>query len=49
MNANANSFTSWDGLSKAFLWNYFTPEKTAKLRNDITSFFQMEGESLYEA
>ena len=28
---------------------YFSPTKTAKLRNDITAFWQIERESLYEA
>ena len=34
--------------SKAFLSKYFSPGKTAKLRADITSFAQQDGESLYE-
>ena len=49
LNSNANSFTTWDGLSQVFLCKYFSPGKTAKLRNDITSLSQIEGESLYEA
>ena len=49
LNSNANSFTTWKVLSKAFLCKYFLLGKTAKLRNDITSFYQAEGESLYEA
>ncbi|XP_038973113.1 uncharacterized protein LOC120105094 [Phoenix dactylifera] len=44
-----NSFTIWNALSQAFLSKYFPPGKTAKLRNDITSFAQFDGESLYEA
>jgi len=44
-----NSFTTWETLSKAFLSKYFSPDKTAKLRNDITSFAQREGEFLYKA
>ena len=28
---------------------YFPPRKTAKLRNDITTFQQLDDESLYEA
>ncbi|XP_038973879.1 uncharacterized protein LOC120105457 [Phoenix dactylifera] len=44
-----NSFTTWNALSQAFLSKYFSPGKTAKLRNDITSFAQFDGESLYEA
>ena len=39
-----NTFTSWGELTKAFLNKYFSPEKTAKLRMDITSFTQHEGE-----
>ena len=33
-----NSFAKWAALSQAFLSKYFLPSKTAKLRNDITSF-----------
>ena len=43
-----NSFTTWTTVSQAFLSKYFPPGKTAKLRNDITSFVQFDGESLYE-
>jgi len=39
LNSNANSFTTWEALSKAFLYKYFSPGKTVKLQNDITSFF----------
>ena len=49
LNSNAYSFITWDGLSKAFLCKYFQLRKIAKLWNEITSFSQMEGESLYEA
>jgi len=49
LNSNANSFTTWEALSKAFLCKYYPPGKTTKLRNDITSFYQVDGESLYEA
>jgi len=48
-NEKHNSFTTWDALSKAFLNKYFPPGKTAKLRAEITSFVQRDGESLYEA
>ena len=44
-----NTFSTWNTLSQAFLNKYFPPGKTAKLRMDITSFNQFEGESLYEA
>ena len=48
-NGEPNSFNTWEMLSKAFLSKYFPPGKTAKLRTEITSFFQRDGESLYEA
>ena len=41
--------TTWEELAQKFLAKYFPPSKTAKLRNDITTFVQLEGESLYEA
>ncbi|KAI3797517.1 hypothetical protein L1987_32775 [Smallanthus sonchifolius] len=43
------SITTWDDLAHNFLSNYFPPAKTAKLRNDITTFTREDGESLYEA
>ena len=43
------SITSWDLLSRAFLSKYFPPGKTTKFRQEITSFAQHSGESLYEA
>ena len=45
----SQSITSWDLLSRAFLSKYFPPGKTAKFRQEITSFAQHSGESLYEA
>jgi len=48
-NEEPNSFTTWEVVSKALLSKYFPPGKTAKLRTDITSFAQQDGESLYEA
>ena len=43
------SITTWEALAQKFLAKYFPPTKTAKLRNDITSFMQYNSESLYEA
>src|SRR5262249_32379838 len=43
------SITTWDGLAEKFLTKYFPASKTAKLRNDISTYTQMESESLYEA
>ena len=43
-----NSFTTWEGLLRAFLNKYFPPRKTARLRTEITSFTQRDRESHYE-
>jgi len=48
-NEEPNSFTTWETLSKALLSKYFPPGKTAKLRAEIISFVQQDGESLYDA
>ena len=45
----SDSITSWDDLLNKFLTRFFPPAKAAKLRIDITSFYQYEGESFYEA
>ena len=39
----------WEELAQKFLAKYFPLANIAKLRNDITTFIQFEGESLYEA
>ena len=44
-----DSITSWDDLSNKFMARFFPPAKAAKLRIDIRSFYQYEGESFYEA
>ncbi|KAJ4717074.1 Retrotransposon gag protein [Melia azedarach] len=43
------TITTWDDLAQKFLAKFFPPAKTAKLRNDIATFTQFDGESLYEA
>lgn len=43
------TITTWDGLAQKFLAKFFPPAKTAKMRNDITTFGQYDMESLYEA
>ncbi|KAF7821995.1 uncharacterized protein G2W53_027450 [Senna tora] len=43
------SITTWEELAQQFLTKYFPPGKTAKMRNDITSFVLLNIESLYEA
>ncbi|KAL5560543.1 hypothetical protein UlMin_036754 [Ulmus minor] len=45
----SESITTWDELVRKFLSKFFPPAKTAKLRNEITSFTQYDQESLYEA
>ncbi|KAK5811298.1 hypothetical protein PVK06_026627 [Gossypium arboreum] len=41
--------TTWEQMTEKFLLKYFPPAKTAKLRNDISSFVQMDLETLYDA
>ncbi|KAL0433647.1 UNVERIFIED_CONTAM: hypothetical protein Slati_2699000 [Sesamum latifolium] len=43
------SITTWAALTQKFLAKYFPPAKTAKMLNDITSFVQLDRESLYDA
>ncbi|WRX25992.1 Retrotransposon gag domain - like 10 [Theobroma cacao] len=43
------SITTWEDLAQKFLAKFFPLVKTGKLRNDITSFTQFDGESLDEA
>ncbi|GKA01335.1 zinc finger, CCHC-type containing protein [Tanacetum coccineum] len=45
----AGSITTWEDLTTRFLAQFFPPERTAKLRNDILMFQQHHGESLSEA
>ncbi|KAL0412202.1 UNVERIFIED_CONTAM: hypothetical protein Slati_3809900 [Sesamum latifolium] len=45
----AGSITTWAALTQKFLVKYFPPAKTAKMLNDITSFVQLDRESLYDA
>ncbi|KAK5818848.1 hypothetical protein PVK06_023794 [Gossypium arboreum] len=43
------SITTWEQMTEKFLLKYFPPAKTAKIRNDIFSFVQMDLETLYNA
>ena len=43
------SITTWNDLAQKFLAKFFPPVRTAKLRNDISTFEQQHGESLYGA
>ncbi|KAL0320142.1 UNVERIFIED_CONTAM: hypothetical protein Sradi_5275700 [Sesamum radiatum] len=45
----AGSITTWAVLTQKFLAKYFPPAKIAKMLNDITSFVQLDRESLYDA
>ncbi|KAL0411042.1 UNVERIFIED_CONTAM: hypothetical protein Slati_3693900 [Sesamum latifolium] len=42
----AGSITIWASLTQKFIAKYFSPAKTAKMLNDITSFVQLDRESL---
>ncbi|KAH9671338.1 hypothetical protein KPL70_017334 [Citrus sinensis] len=45
----SDSITTWNELADKLLMKYFPPTKNTKLWNEITSFHQLEDESLYEA
>ena len=45
----SDSITTWNDMADKFLMKYFAPTKNAKLWNEITSFHQLECESLYDA
>ncbi|XP_075515881.1 uncharacterized protein LOC142550690 [Primulina tabacum] len=45
----AGSITTWNGLVKMFMNQYFPPTKLAQLRMDISSFRQKDGETLHTA
>ena len=43
------SIVTWNELVTRFLTKYFPPSKSAKMRQEITSFSQHDGEVLYDA
>ncbi|XP_042460577.1 uncharacterized protein LOC122044102 [Zingiber officinale] len=45
----ANSISSWEQCEQKFLDKFYPPSKTAHMRNLITSFKQIDSESLFEA
>ncbi|GJW02598.1 zinc finger, CCHC-type containing protein [Tanacetum coccineum] len=49
LDLNAGSITTLEDLTTRFLAQFFPPERTSKLRNDILMFQQHHGESLSEA
>ncbi|XP_074570572.1 uncharacterized protein LOC141827240 [Curcuma longa] len=44
-----NSITTWEQCEQVFLNKFYPPSKTAHMRNMISSFMQIDGESLFEA
>ena len=40
---------TWEDMATKFVTKYFPPSKSARMRNEITTFVQQETESLYEA
>ena len=44
----AGSITTWDEMAQCFLSKYFPPSKTARFRNEILTFAQIENESLFD-
>ena len=44
-----DSITTWSDLTDKFLMKYFPPTKNVKLKNEITSFHQLEDKSLCDA
>ncbi|XP_027351121.1 uncharacterized protein LOC113862214 [Abrus precatorius] len=40
--------TSWEAMVEKFLAKYFPSAKTVKMRNDISSFYQLELKTLYD-
>ena len=44
-----NSITTWEELCQKFLNKFFLFEKQVKLRNEIVTFAQYDGETLYES
>nr|GEU98650.1 zinc finger, CCHC-type [Tanacetum cinerariifolium] len=45
----AGSISTWEDLTTRFLAQFFPPERTFKLQNDILMFQQRQGESLSKA
>jgi len=44
-----DSITSWDDCKKAFLAKFFSNARTARLRNEISGFTEINNETFYEA
>ncbi|XP_058203029.1 uncharacterized protein LOC131317499 [Rhododendron vialii] len=44
-----NSITSWDQMKNEFLKKYFSIGKTKEIRQELTSFYQKEGEQFHQA
>ncbi|CAA7030414.1 unnamed protein product [Microthlaspi erraticum] len=48
-NLPQGSITSWNDCKKAFLAKFFSPSRTARLRNEISGIVQKNGETFSEA
>ncbi|GKC90920.1 zinc finger, CCHC-type containing protein [Tanacetum coccineum] len=49
LNGDNRSVSTWEDLTTRFLAQFFSPGRSAKLRNDILMFQQHQGKSLSEA
>ncbi|XP_062112727.1 uncharacterized protein LOC133823889 [Humulus lupulus] len=44
-----NSITAWQDLAQKFLAKFFPPSKATKLMGEINNFYQLHGQSFYDA
>jgi len=44
-----NTIATWNEMANKFLTKYFSPSKATKLRDALTTFTQLESESIYKA
>ena len=44
-----DSMSTWEDVCQNFLSRFYPPAKTARKRNEILTFYQVDGETLYEA
>ena len=49
MSQPIDSIITWEDMAQKFLSRFFPLAKTAKLRIEITNFYQQDGETLYDA
>lgn len=41
--------STWDEVCQNFLSRFYSPAKTARMRNEISTFYRSDGETMYEA